>query len=85
MLFRSPFYFIAGVNERYYYFINPSMGVKTNVSLRNSINLSLGYLFSFNKVILQTYNIGNAPHYDYMDHEVYNQINGINLKIGFTF
>ncbi|HPB24741.1 MAG TPA: hypothetical protein PLB59_05340 [Bacteroidales bacterium] len=80
-----PLSFISGFDKLYYYFINPSIGVKAKISSRNSINISLGYTFLFNKATLQTYNIGNPPHYDYMDHEVYNNINGFNLKIGFTF
>jgi len=80
-----PVSFMNDTDSPYYYFISPSLGAKVMMNARNSINISLGYTYFFNKVTLQTYNVGNAPHYDYMDHVVNNNINGINLKIGFTF
>jgi len=80
-----PVSFMTDTDNPFYYFVNPSLGAKTMINARNAINLSLGYSFLFGRQTLQTYNMGNNLHYDYMDHNVYNQINGINLKIGFTF
>lgn len=82
--------------NRYYSFINPSIGVKAILTPRNSINISLGYEVLFNKATLVT-DMGKSfnqinlpsfykyPEYSFMLHDVNNQVNGLNLKIGFTF
>ena len=87
---------IDGQANRYYSFINPSLGVKAILTPRNSINISLGYVVLFNKATLVT-DMGEGfdqrylpyfykyPNYSFMLHEVNNQVNGLNLKIGFSF
>lgn len=80
-----PFSFMAGDINRYHSFISPSIGLKTNISSRNSINLSLGYTIMFNKATLKTFGYSSSYNYSYMEHEVNNQISAFNVKIGFTF
>ena len=85
-----PLSYLAKDNGICYYFINPTAGIKTNLTARTMINIGLGYSLIFNKKILLTegypYNISQYfQNLDYIKHEVFNKIQGINLKIGFTF
>jgi hypothetical protein len=85
-----PLSYLANKNASCFYFINPVVGIKTNLTARTMINIGLGYSMIFNEKILQTegypYNYTQSfQNIDYLKHKVINEIQGVNLKIGFTF